>query len=356
MRTILRIFVPTAAAVLPILIPLSIVHGKPSNAGVQGLNRLTLGGVGLDHSSYYWAYLILALLVVVHTCYTIYQEFRLYVQICHERFSSHTTPHIVFISNIPHHLCSRDKLSATYEKLVGGTYRVWINRDCKMLDQKLKQREKFVAQLEAAETRLISRAISSHCKGGLRGSTQDKREVIRLPPSRFTWIPRIIPLGEKVDLIYYFRRQISRLNIEIAGDQDSAHQNACLHSAFIQFERSIDAHIVSQSVAHISPFRLSSHYVGSSISAVVWHHVGLTWWECYIRSVLVMGSMAAIIVGWALPVAFTGFSSQLRYLTSSLPSLVHFTPWLLGFLQGVLPQAILVILTILLPAIIRKLP
>lgn len=121
-----------------------------------------------------------------------------------------------------------------------------------MLDQKLKQRENFMAQLEAAETRLISRAISSHCKGGIRGGTQDKREVVRLPPSCFAWVPRIIPVGEKVDLIYHFRRQISRLNIEIAGDQDSAHQNTCLHSAFIQFERSIDAHIVSQSVAHIT--------------------------------------------------------------------------------------------------------
>ena len=64
LRTIMKIFVPTAAIILPILLPLSVVHGKKSD-GVQGLNRLTWSGVGLDHSSYYWAYLVLALVVVV---------------------------------------------------------------------------------------------------------------------------------------------------------------------------------------------------------------------------------------------------------------------------------------------------
>ncbi len=165
----------------------------------------------------------------------------------------------------------------------------------------------------------------------------------------------LIPLGEKVDRIYHCRREISRLNVEIAGDQHSANQNKCLHSAFIQLERSIDAHIVCQSIAHFSPFRLSPHYVGNSTSAVVWHNVGLAWWERYVRSILVMGSMTAIIVGWAIPVAFTGFLSQLGALTALLPSLVHYTPSLLGFLQGLLPQAILIILTIVLPMVVRLL-
>ena len=65
--------------------------------------------------------------------------------------------------------------------------------------------------------------------------------------------------------------------------------------------------------------------------------------------------MAAIIIGWAVPVAFTGFLSQLEILTDWFPFLVHYTPWLLGFLQGLLAQAMLTILTILLPSIIRLL-
>lgn len=351
----MKIFVPTAAAILPILLPLSVVHGKKSNAGVQGLNRLTWGGVGLDHSNYYWAYLVLAFVVVVQACYTIYGEFRFYVQIRQQYLSSRTTPHTVLISDIPHHLCSNDKLSAIYEKMVGGIYHIWINRDCKMLARKMKQRDSFVARLEAAETRLISRTIKVQSKSGNLGDTHDERESVRLPHPRIGWVASIIPLGEKVDLIYHCRREISRLNVEIVDDQHSAHQNKCLHSAFVQFEHSIDAHIVCQTVAHFSPFRLSPKYVGDSTSAVVWHNVGLKWWEGYIRSVLVMGSMTAIIVGWAAPVAFTGFLSQLRALTALLPSLVHYTPWLLGFLQGILPQAILIILIILLPTIIRLL-
>ena len=122
----MKIFVPTAAAILPILLPLSIVHGKKPDAGVQGLNRLTWGGVGLDRSSYYWAYLVLALVLVGQALYTIYEELRFYVQIRHRHLSSHSTSHTVLISNIPNHLCSNDQLSATYEKLVGGAYRILL--------------------------------------------------------------------------------------------------------------------------------------------------------------------------------------------------------------------------------------
>lgn len=355
LRTIIKIFVPTAAVILPILLPLSVIHGKTSNAGVQGLNRLTWGGVGLDRSNYYWAYLVLALIVVVQACYTIYEEHRFYIKIRQEHLSSHSSLSTVLISDIPHHLCSIDNLSAVYEKMVEGIHRIWINRDCKMLDEKIKQRDKLVARLEAAETRLISRAIKVHSQSGNLSGTHDKRESVRLPYSRFAWVSSIIPLGEKVDLISHYRREISRLNVDIAEDQQSANQNKCLHTAFIQFERSIDAHIVCQSVAHFSPFRLSPRYVGKSTSAVIWNNVGLKWWERYIRSILVMGSMAAIIVGWAIPVAFTGFLSQLGAFTTSFPSLMHYTPWLLGFLQGILPQSILIILTILLPIVVRLL-
>lgn len=224
-----------------------------------------------------------------------------------------------------------------------------------MLDRKVKRREKVVAQLEAAETRLISRAIKLYSKNGSWDDSQGKRELVRLSHSRFAWLSWIIPLGEKVDLIYHYRREICRLTVEITEDQRSANQNMCLHSAFIQFERPSDAHVVSQHVAHISPFRLSSHYVGDSIRAVVWHRVGLTWWERYIRTVLIICLMAAIVVAWAVPVAFTGLLSQLGSLTILFPSVVHFTPWLLGFLQGVLPQVLLAILTILLPFMIRLL-
>lgn len=255
--------------ILPILLPLNIVHGKQSNAGVQGLDRLTWGGVGIDHSSYYWAYLVLTLIVVVQACCTIYGEFQFYVQIRQEHPSSRTGLDTVFISDIPHHLCSQEKLSAIYRKRVGGTYRVWINRDCKMLDRKLKQRDKIVARLEAAETRLISRAIGLYSQRGILGNTDNERESIRLPYSRIAWIAALIPLGKKVDLIYHCRGEIARLNTEILKDQHPARQTRYLHSAFIQFERSIDTHIVYQSAAHFSPFRLSPQYISNFISAII---------------------------------------------------------------------------------------
>ena len=53
-----------------------------------------------------------------------------------------------------------------------------------MLDRKLKQRDKLVTRLEAAETRLISRAIRLHAGSGTLVDPRDERELVRLPYSR----------------------------------------------------------------------------------------------------------------------------------------------------------------------------
>ena len=105
-----------------------------------------------------------------------------------------------------------------------------------MLDRKLKHYDKLMARLEAAETHLISRAIRLHSRSGTLVDPHNKRELVRLPYSRIRWIASIVPLGEKVDLICHYHREIARLNIEIAEEQDPACQNKYLHLAFIQFE------------------------------------------------------------------------------------------------------------------------
>lgn len=40
----------------------------------------------------------------------------------------------------------------------------------------------------------------------------------------------------------------------------------------------------------------------------------MKWWEAYIRTGVVILAICALIIGWAIPVTFTGFLSQINYL------------------------------------------
>lgn len=81
LRTLLKIFVPLSLIVVPILVPLNLVHGKNAPGGVQGLDRLSWANVGLAHTSFYWAHLIMALTVAIFVCYTIFTELTEYIRI-----------------------------------------------------------------------------------------------------------------------------------------------------------------------------------------------------------------------------------------------------------------------------------
>ncbi len=67
-------------------------------------------------------------------------------------------------------------------------------------------------------------------------------------------------------------------------------------------------------------------------------------------------AIASLLITWAIPVAFTGFLSQIATLGDSV-SWLHWIAgapaWLSGIIQGVLPQLMLVALTALLPLVLR---
>lgn len=183
-------------------------------------------------------------------------------------------------------------------------------------------------------------------------SHQD-RESMRLPMRK--WMPSIPLLGQKVDVITHCRKELARLNVEIEEDQLSADQLDVLDSAAVQFKRLVDAHLVCQSVAYHSPFCLLPQHVGASPESVIWKNVSIKWWEHYIRILFTLTTTTALILGWAVPVAFPGFLSQLSYLTTLVPRLRLLGPPVFGMIQGVLPQVSLMVLTSQLPNVIRLL-
>ncbi len=89
---------------------------------------------------------------------------------------------------------------------------------------------------------------------------------------------------------------------------------------------------------------------------VKWENLSKKWWAGYAQTALGVVSAAALILAWSIPVALTGVISQIAYLTALLPWLrwIDALPaWLLGCIQGILPQVMLTVLAMLLPYVLR---
>lgn len=83
-----------------------------------------------------------------------------------------------------------------------------------------------------------------------------------------------------------------------------------MNSAFIQFNRQIAAHLAVQVLAHHEPYRLGNRYIEVSPSDVIWSNLNLNPYEMKVRMAISYAATAALIIFWAIPVAFIGAVSN----------------------------------------------
>lgn len=106
----------------------------------------------------------MTLLVIVFICYTIYVELLFYVHVRHAYLTSPEhrrleATNTILVTDIPEKDLSI--LEDLYSIFPGGVRSVWINRDLSALSKKMQERKKLVTALEAAETSLITSAVTS---------------------------------------------------------------------------------------------------------------------------------------------------------------------------------------------------
>ncbi|RAL15251.1 putative DUF221 domain protein [Aspergillus homomorphus CBS 101889] len=181
-----------------------------------------------------------------------------------------------------------------------------------------------------------------------------KRPTMRLPI--FSWMPSLWLIGKKVDTIDYCRKELARLNLEIEIDQQHPERFPLMNSAFIQFNHQVAAHMACQAVSHHVPKQMGPRIVEISPDDVIWDNMSMKWWERYLRTFGIIALVCAMVVGWAIPVAFTGLLSQLTYLEEAftwLSWISKLPSWLISAVQGVLPALFLAILMAILPLILR---
>ena len=182
------------------------------------------------------------------------------------------------------------------------------------------------------------------------------RETMRLPIFGWQWMISLPLLGKKVDAIDYCRKEVARLNLEIEQDQQDPEKYPLMNSAFIQFNHQVAAHMACQSVSHHTPAHMAPRVVEISPDDVIWDNMSIRWWESYIRIGAVIVLIVGLVIGWAVPVTFTGLLSNLDYLRDQYKwlSWLHKVPkTVIAIIQGILPQALLALLLFLLPLILR---
>lgn len=136
---------------------------------VNGLDQLAWGNVHPKRNRRYWAHLVLAVVVVVYTCYVFFDELKGYIRLRqayltspqHRLRASATT---VLVTGIPPKWCTFEALNGLYDVFPGGIRNVWINRNYDELNEKVKVRAKIAHQLEEAQTSLIQKAKKAYVK------------------------------------------------------------------------------------------------------------------------------------------------------------------------------------------------
>ena len=184
------------------------------------------------------------------------------------------------------------------------------------------------------------------------------RDTMRLPIFGWQWMIALPLVGEKVDTIYYCRREVARLNTEIEEDQGHLERFPLMNSAFIQFNHQVAAHMACQTLSHHLPKQMAPRLVEIAPNDVVWDNMSIPWWQTYIRTAGVLTTIIAMVLLWAVPIAFTSALYNIRDLAIKynwLRWVLRAPNWLILAVQGVLPAVFLSLLLFLLPIILRLL-
>ena len=330
----------------------------------------------------------MALLVIVFVCYTIYVELLFYV---HVRNSYLTSPahrlleaaNTILVTDVPEK--DLPVLDDVYGAFPGGVHSVWINRDLSALSKRIQEQNALVNALEAAETSLIISATKSfrqsngHELAQSSGTDAEKerplwrrylkeqdRDHMYVPRRGCSWMPAVPFVGRRVDTIQHCFRELARMNKEIKAERTElaklesnggeSGKYPRMRSAFVRFNTQSAAYMACQVLLNANPLHSSARHINVSVRELRWSALNQRWWNRYMRSGLVWIAIASLLVAWAIPVAFTGFLSQITTLGDSV-SWLHWLSsapaWLSGILQGVLPQLMLVALNLLLPLVLR---
>ncbi|PHH86000.1 hypothetical protein CDD83_10886 [Cordyceps sp. RAO-2017] len=201
LKTLLVIFIPICAVVLPVLIPINYIGGKghqvnindaqrkSDNSTPSGLDTLAWGNVSSKNTSRYGAHLVMAILVVIWVCSVFFFELRVYIKVRQDYLTSaehrlRASATTVLVNSIPKKWLSEEALLGLFDVFPGGVRNIWLNRDLTKLLDKIHERRRVHEMLESAETDLIKAAKKAQIKQRDAEERQQRRKQSLRPLSK----------------------------------------------------------------------------------------------------------------------------------------------------------------------------
>jgi hypothetical protein len=356
----------------PVLFPVNATGG----GGQTELNILSYANIDqkTQYSRYYahcfvgWAYFGFVMYLIMRECIffiNLRQAFLL-SPFYADRLSSRT----VLFTSVPEPYLNE----ASIRKVFGAAVKnVWITGDTKEVDELVEDRDKAAMRLEKAEVKLIklaNKARQDAIKKGASPEEADKAPIVGDAESgsiAARWVPPkkrpshrlgfLGLVGKKVDTINWCRTELERLIPKVNEAQAKYRAGGFknIPGVFVEFRTQSDAEGASQILAHHQGLHMTPKYVGIRPGEVIWKSLAIPWWQKVIRRYAVLGFIAALILFWAIPVAFVGIVSNIDYLKT-----ISFLTWLdkipdviMGVVTGLLPSVLLSILMSLVPIIMR---
>lgn len=344
LRTIIFICVVGSCLTWPTLMPINAVGG-----GSTGLDRIGIGNV--DKKSYFYAHAVMACVFLGFVMFTIARE-RLWLIGLRQAWavsknnSSKISPRTVLFLSCPHDVLQESNMHRFFGE---SAVRIWPATQITWLEALVSDRNSKVAQLEAAETSLISSARTATLKERKNSSPQstdepsyeslspDVKKAIR--PKRQTTYS---VTSEKVDAIQWFRESIKDVESDIEklrreyGKEDIQGPAA----VFVEFKTISDAQRAFLEVSSTDILALTPRYLGVLPKEVVWKNLLVPPARRISQEGIAVAIVIAIIVFWSIPSGFIGLVANISYLADN----VDWLSWLdnlpdpvMGVFSGLVP-------------------
>lgn len=338
-----------------VLLPVNATNGR----GHDGFDQLSISNV-IDSDRYY-AHVLIGWIFYGLVVFVIYRELFFYnslrcAALSSPKYAKKLSSRTVLFQSVPNNLLDEKQ----FFKLFNGVKRIYVVRHLRKLTAKVSERDDLVNRLEKAENLLLKSAMKAKLKAEKKNNPIPETDDINAYVPR-NKRPRHKVNGmfsSKVDTIEYCLDKLPEVEREVRKLQKLYKTAKPKNSLFVEFENQYQAQLAYQSTIHHNPLRMSPVFTGMEPGDVVWSNLRLFWWEKYFRSMIAVGAITAIIILWAIPVAFIGVISNITYLTNKLPWLrwiLNLPSQLLGIVTGLLPTAMIMTLFILLPMVIRAL-
>lgn len=344
---IMAFFSVSILYIFPILLPINASNGNHQT----GLNQLAYQNV--KHRGRYYAHVFIGWVFYWSFLYIAYRELTYFnsmrqAVLSSPRYARKLSSRTVLFQTVPSEYLNETEFSKMFE----GVKNIWIARTQGDLPKKVKKREELAMQLEGLETAYLKKLVAKAKKSNGEVDVQSLLHDKKLRPTHRT--KKII--GEKLDSIDTLKNKIKEIDAEVKELQSCHTDEKTLNSIFIEFESQYQAQVALQTKAYHAPLYMSPAYIGIEPKDVVWMNLRLFWWERLMREYSAVVAIIALVILWAIPVAFVGMISNITYLTNKLHWLnfIYKLPKpLLGLLTSMAPTIALSVLMMVLPIFIR---